>query len=48
MHAWLSELKVTLKIGDVNNVEGGRSLGAILDKHSAVWAERHNSEVKCG
>jgi hypothetical protein len=36
---WLSELKVTLKIGEVNTVEGESSLQKILKKHSAVFEE---------
>ena len=34
---WLSELKVTLKIGEVNTVEGGNSLQTVLERHSAVF-----------
>ena len=34
---WLSELKVTLKVGEVNTVEGGNSLQTVLERHSAVF-----------
>ena len=36
---WLSELKVTLNLGNVNLVEGGDSLQKILEKHMVVFSE---------
>ena len=35
----MSELKVSLKLGNVNVVDGGTSLQRILEKHSAVFTE---------
>ena len=34
---WLSELKVSLKIGEVNTMEGGSSLQTVLERHSAMF-----------
>ena len=36
---WMSELVVTLKLGDVHALEGESALHEVLDKHSSVFTE---------